>query len=619
VSAGYEVAARLRDADVLLVVPPFAWQDRPALGVHLLQGIARQVGLETQVLYTNVLFAAWFGEALHTMLTRLQYGLFLGERVFARAAFGGPALGRDNGAALASRFEALRQTAERSGTQLELDVEQLRAIEREIPAWLDSFLPAIAARGHRVVGCSTSFEQTSASLAILHGIKRARPEALAILGGANCEGEMAEGVCSLTDVVDHVFSGESEVTFRSFLEGLERGERPETRIVVGAPCTDLDALPTPDYADYYDQLRAWTPQATFATSIQLSYETSRGCWWGQKSHCTFCGLNGQGMASREKTADRVMAELAELLAAHPTRLVQMTDNIMPRAYFRTLLPRLEATFPDVTIMYEQKANLSLADVRRLVAAGIREIQPGIEALSTGLLALMRKGTTAAQNIALLRYARAAGMRLSWNLLVGFPNDERAFYEETLELLPLLAHLQPPHPPCPVVIDRFSPYFDHPERHGIRDVRPFWFYENVLPETAQVAKVAYHFEGSFPSAAHDHPELVRAIAEVVHAWRRSFYRRPAELRVIRHAGGYLLVDSRGLPGTTGEQPLDEEQAIAALVTRPARATTAVTAWALANKVAIERDGKIVALAIAEPGLLAELESRTPTPRPLALVS
>jgi hypothetical protein len=49
---------------------------------------------------------------------------------------------------------------------------------------------------------------------------------------------------------------------------------------------------------------------------------------------------------------------------------------------------------------------------------------------------MAKGTTAAQNLALLRYARAAGRRLDWNLLCGFPNDQLSFYLETAELLPI---------------------------------------------------------------------------------------------------------------------------------------------------------------------------------------
>jgi len=617
----YDVAARLRRADVAFVVPPFSWQDRPALGVHLLQGITREVGLEAHVIYTNILFAAWFGEDLHSVLARLQYGLFLGERLFARAAFGGPPLGRDGGAALVAKLEAAERLAERTGVGVGIDLAAIRAIEADIPAWLESFVPSVATAGYRVIGATSSFEQTAASIAMLRAIKARDPTIIAVMGGANCEGEMAEGICSLGDVVDVVFSGESEETFRDHVTDLVGGRKPPERIVYGQPCTNLDALPTPDYADYYEQLRAWVPGTKLLSDelVYLTYETSRGCWWGERSHCTFCGLNGQGMASREKSAARVLDELPRLLASHPTRKVAMTDNIMPRDYFRTLLPRLADTLPGVSIMYEQKANLKLGDVRDLVRAGVREIQPGIEALSTGLLKLMRKGTTAAQNIALLRFARATGLRLHWNLLVGFPGDELAFYEETLELLPLLVHLQPPHPPCSVVFDRFSPYFDRPAEFGITDLRPFWFYRDVLPENAQIEKLAYHFEGTFSSAAHDHPDVVRQIGEAVHSWRRRFYARPPELRVLRDQQDFLLVDSRGLPGLPTEQPINRAQARAALVTSSLRGEDAARAWALHHRVAIERDHRSVALAISEPALIAELELERPPSDALLLVS
>ena len=58
----------------------------------------------------------------------------------------------------------------------------------------------------------------------------------------------------------------------------------------------------------------------------------------------------------------------------------------------------------------------------LKQAGVDSIQPGIEALSTSYLERMRKGVTAAMNIALLRYAISADLSLSWNLLYDFPGS-----------------------------------------------------------------------------------------------------------------------------------------------------------------------------------------------------
>ena len=627
----HDLRSVLRPATIALIVPPFAWTDRPSLGLHLLQGIARRRGIEVQVVYANLWFAARFDEGTHTTLCRLQNGMFLAERMFARAAYGTPVLGRDGGAGLVAKFARLQEAYARAGVALPFDVDTLRRLESRMGDWLDSLVPALAA--YPIVGCTSSFEQNAAAIAILARAKQLRPDVITLLGGANCEDEMADGVLSLSDAIDHVFSGESEATFDAFLDEHAAGRR-SPRILRGTPATDLDGLPTPDYADYYAQLAAFLPHSRLHTHglTCLAYETSRGCWWGQKSHCTFCGLNGQGMAFRAKSPDRVLAELQTLVAAHPkadagdvavtaggtlqgarrtgTRLVTMTDNIMPHSYFRSLLPRLATELPGVTLMYEQKANLTLAQCAALVQAGITEIQPGIEALSTSLLARMAKGTTAAQNIALLRYAKITGLYLYWNLLYGFPGDQRADYEETIELMPLLVHLQPPVTACQVVFDRFSPYFDRPEQHGIRELSPMPFYAEVLPERAAVREVAYHFEGVCDTAIGREPALLDALKRELGAWRARFHARvPAEL-VVRRLDGrrYELVDTRGVPGAPERQEIDEHQARQALLPRPAR--TADSAWALASKVAVVRDRKVVPLATAEADLLEELERSQP---------
>src|SRR6201999_2928669 len=140
-----------------------------------------------------------------------------------------------------------------------------------------------------------------------------------VLGGANCEGEMAEGLLGLGASIDYIFSGESEETFPAFLEAVLAGERPDNRIINGRPCNDMDGLPTLSSAEFFEQRPAYLPEATSARSTLLSYETSRGCWWGQKQHCTFCGLNGEGMAFRQKSPERVIRELKTLLEESPTR------------------------------------------------------------------------------------------------------------------------------------------------------------------------------------------------------------------------------------------------------------------------------------------------------------
>ena len=595
--------------DALIVVPPFAGLDRPSLAAHLLQACAREAGFTVHVLYANLLLAANIGEINYEAVCYAPTGALLGERFFARAAFDAPAFGRNAGS-----YEAyFRRLEDKYHGTLKVDLDDLRRLEPLALEWADSLANEISSRAFRVVGATSTFEQTAASVALLTRVKQARPDIITILGGANCEGQMAEGILSLGAEIDYVFSGESELSFPGFLSQVQRGTAPPGPIVRGEPCMDLDALPPIDYSEFYSQFEALLPESAIMESgvLWLPFETSRGCWWGEKHHCTFCGLNAQTMKHREKSPDRVIADLRVLLEKHPTRRVCMVDNIMPRAYLRTLAPRLAQELPDTHIFYEQKANLSLDQVVALVEAGISEIQPGIEALSTPLLRLMDKGVSARQNIALLRYARAAGMALNWNLLYAFPGDRIEDYEQTLALLPLLRHLNPPGGLSHLSIDRFSPYFDHAERYRITDPRPMEGYASVLPERADIGKLAYHFTADYPSASRESKELIARLEDEVHAWINSWRSEedplPALALTSLTDSDFMLIDTRGLPASEPVQFLNHEQASMALAGCRLADRDPVAEWALEKELVVELDGFLVPLATAEPALIRQFEA------------
>jgi len=611
----------LPEADCLLVVPPAARLNWPALGVHQLQACAREAGFEVAILYLNVLYGALVGAEAYAAISIAPTDWLLGERLFARAAFDAPPLGFAS-----SRFLTLMEEAAAvwSGT-----VEHERHAERPFPtegeprirhedllAWearafefAEWVAARIAERGYPVVGATSHFDQTAASLAVLSRVKALRPGTRIIIGGANCEAEMALGIRSLSSDLDHVFSGESEETFVQFLQDIHGDRDPGPAIIRGAPCTDLDALPTPRFEEYFAQVAA-QPALTGA-ELWVAYETSRGCWWGQKHHCTFCGFNALGMAFREKSPDRVLEELGEILAAAPTRRIQMTDNIMPWRFHQTVIPRMPEVLGEVRIWYEMKANLTLSQVKGLRDTGDMTIQAGIEALDTELTQLTRKGVPARQNVALLRYARTVGMKVQWNLLWGLPGDAEDPYRRTLDLLPKLRHLCPPYMLTHLILDRYSPYHSDPEAFGITDVRPLDCYPDVFPSHADLDRLAYHFQARYPSASHDALPLMAAINTEIGQWQRAWRgdprKRPMLMVTRAGPGRYVLADTRGL----GKPPtlyLDEAQARAVLVGGP-RDRVHAGAWAIENTYAADLDGWCVPLAVAPYPLLVEFEAQS----------
>lgn len=589
-------------AEVLLVVPPFGGIDRPSLGAHLLQACALEAGFSVDVFYANLAFARCIGERAYEALAYAPACSLIGERIFARTAYGAPSLGRNR--------ESIDSALDEVCAAAALTRSQLEAIEQCAGDWVRLTAQRICAADYRVVGCSTTFEQTAASVALLRAVKDLAPATLTLLGGANCDGAMAQGILTLNPAADYVFRGESERSFVQFLQELRCGRLPATRIVSGEPCANLDALPLPDYTQFFRQVNADSVATDEPYGHWLMYETSRGCWWGEKQHCTFCGLNAQTMTLRRKSPQRVIADLRLMRERHGAMAVCMSDNIMPHEYLRTLLPKLPQELPGISLFYEIKANLSLAQVRTLVNAGVHAVQPGIEALSTRLLQAMRKGVTARQNLALLRYARACGLELRWNLLYGLPGDKAGDYEEQLALTPLLRHLEPPQGVFGVTLDRFSPYHAAPEAFGVRSVRPVSSYLDILPASASVADIAYHFDGEFDSESRSNPALIGRLRGDIADWRQAWSdaARPVLAIVAVENGNYLLLDTRGVAGCDTILQLDATAAAATLVAMPMRETREIHQWARAHKLAFVLDDWHIGLAIAEPALLEDFERR-----------
>ena len=571
--------------DALLVVPPFAGMDRPSYGLHLLQALAARAGFRCTVLYTNILFARVIGESRYSEICYSATGDLNGEKVFARAAFGDvPA--RD-----------LRSGGEPQNADL-------HAVAAD---WADEMAAAIAALDYPIVGSNLMFEQTTATVALFNRIKRLRPDMTLIVGGALCEGPMAEGIATLTDAIDAIFSGESEETFIRFLETHRRLGKAGDRIVRGKPCFDLDALPLADYGDYFHQIETFYPASEILAQklIWLPYEGSRGCWWGQKHHCTFCGINGTGMAYRQRSAAVVANDLASFTQRYPTNRVLMLDNIMPHRYFQDLLPELKHRALGLDIFYEQKANLTLRRMCALADAGVNLIQPGIEGLSDHMLELMKKGVKTSQNVAALRYARSVGVAVNWNLLYAFPGDEEDDYRQMRDLAPLLAHLNPPSGLCHLSVDRFSPYHDRPEQYGISGVRPMSAYAEVFPDSCDRERIAYHFEGDYDCAARRDQPLLGELNAAIEAWCALWdgeNTAPPTLAMRRlDDGHFLIADTRPIRAKAFHIINRARAKVVLLESAPG---TPNSAWAVRNRLAVRIGDVIVPLVVADRALFEE---------------
>ena len=98
------------------------------------------------------------------------------------------------------------------------------------------------------------------------------------------------------------------------------------------------------------------------------------------------------MTFRKKKPSRVYEELMELSGKYRCLTFNATDNIIDMDYFHELLPKLAETEVDFQIFYEVKANLRKDHIQKLAAAGVTQIQPGIESLNSEILRRCEKAS-----------------------------------------------------------------------------------------------------------------------------------------------------------------------------------------------------------------------------------
>ena len=538
---------------VVLIAPLFDLYAAPSLGVSILKASLARGGIRSKVLYPSAMLLEEIGPDLWEELASGRANSLIFECLFAPLAHKDhPPLSADlfNGNEIPEYLRDFYRAAGQAGrnlTQAMLDKALAgcrRCVER-ITAEAALLRPGI-------VGLSNTYQGANGAIALARSIKRVLPGTICVVGGSNCLGEMGRALAEGVPELDYVFQGEADFAFADFCRDiLTCGRLPATKLIACESPSDLDLVPQPDYSDYFADHDV-SPRRVF-----LPFESSRGCWWGQRRRCTFCGEPGVSEAYRFKSPERMLKELWEQKEKHPgVETFFAVDAIMPYQYYDTFLAELAANGFGGSFIYETKANLSAGQVGQMRKAGIVRIQPGIESLSSRLLQLLGKGTDAVTNIRFLRHCREAGIHPVWSLLVGIPHDRAADYGEQARLMPFIRHLAPPVI-TPVFLQRGSPYCEESGRHGITGLKPLPAYSYAFPAPLDINRLACFFHGRFASESRERPEVLAPLGQQVLLWQDSWRKEtgPPELSLTR-AGreGWQLTDTRTRDGR-GPQAID----------------------------------------------------------------
>jgi ribosomal peptide maturation radical SAM protein 1 len=495
---------------VVLITMPFMDVDRPSIQLGLLAAILQEHRFPVRTLHANLDFAARLGIDYYRALSERR-GRMVADWLFSLEAFGEEA--PDRAGRLVDDFA--EDLSYLGGSVPHWREQLIRTRREDVPAYLSDLVDSYPWNDVKVVGFTSTFQQNTASFALARRLKRRHPGLITVFGGANFDGEMGPEWVRAVDCVDVCVVGEGDITLPRLMHTLAAGAGPAgvpgtaCRVgdeVVTAPAgpalVRLDDLPAPDYTEFFDRAdRLGLLPRDGPTRVPIPFESARGCWWGAKHHCTFCGLNGSTMQFRAKSPDRVAHELAAQARRYRSFRFEAVDNILDMSYLTKLLPMLIEQETGYEIFYEVKANLTRAQLRTLAHGGVTQIQPGLKSLSSNVLGLMNKGVRAAQNINVLRWAAHYGIEVAWNILWGFPGETAQDYADQAAVLPHLVHLRPPVSAGQVWLERFSPLFaQSPTKPPERS------YRYVYPDAVDLARAAYFFEydlpGALPAATYD---------------------------------------------------------------------------------------------------------------------
>ena len=542
--AGASPVRSWANADAILVSMPFFSALTPSIQIGLLAAIGKEHSLRVDTLHLTLDFAARVGLDVYEELCD-HNGFEIGHWLFSLAAFG------DNAPDLADRFPYDFPQALGRLRQLNVDEPALCGIRRKlVPEFLADAEALVDWSQYGVVGFTSTFQQNTPALALARRLKTRFPNIVTLFGGGNLSGEMGRELIHNCPWIDYAIDGEADRAFPEFLLAMRNRNSPSCVPGVfsqdgmdagtAKPILEMNELPLPDYDEYFrraEELGILSKGER--TMIAIPFETSRGCWWGQKHHCTFCGLNREFMKFREKTTDRVLDELASLTERYGIFRFGAVDNIMPRSFLNELVPALISEERNYDLFFEIKANLTRADLRLLSEAGIRTIQPGIESFSSHVLQLMRKGVRGIQNVNLLRWGRYYGVQIRWNILWGFPGEQEADYKQQEKLVRNLLHLDPPATRGRLGLYRFSPFHFDRAKFKMQRFEPEKSLSYVYPPGMRLDNVAYFFEHEFESELPEH--VFEPLIEAVDDWKESWECGDKPWLVYRWSPGLLQIE------------------------------------------------------------------------------
>jgi ribosomal peptide maturation radical SAM protein 1 len=517
---------------VALVSMPTLSGRFPSFQLALLKPTLERAGIPAQAFSLFMYFGTHIGWKINEAIADVWPSM-VGEWIWTKAAFGDE-VDADRDEYFQQYARVFRAICDRAGCT----VEDIRRIRNEATiSFIDFCVNSIDWSRFGLIGFSVVFQQLLSSVALAKALKQRYPDIPIIMGGAGFEDDIADEIMRNCPQVDYLHCGDAELSFPDMVRRLYKGESmqglkgimwrdnsDEVSYAGRAPnFSDMNATPVPDFDEYF-YARKESSYLTFegARQVLLPIETARGCWWGEKNHCTFCGLNRSGMEFRAKDADNVIEQLEALTRRYGIFHFNAIDNILAPEYSGKLFGKLAEANTDIRLHYEVRPSISRTQLKEMRRGGLFSIQPGVESLATNILKIMRKHTTGMRNLELIKWCTYYDIHNFYNILVRFPGETVEDYRIQSDVVSKIFHLQPPYAIVKARADRGSPMYFEPEAQSVKNLRPASCYEYIFPKKRfNLERVSYYFDHQMENTVTDdqYSEIFGLVADWQESWEQ----------------------------------------------------------------------------------------------------
>jgi ribosomal peptide maturation radical SAM protein 1 len=540
-------------AKVALISTPWALFDRPSIQLGSLKAYLKSLFPDLHVeahhfflkladtigyqLYQEISKRTWLAESIYAALLHPE-AFQRSERLFLREA----------------------------GRKKILTEVDFKGLTTRVKKATDTFIHNHNWNEYMLVGFSVSLCQLTSALYFIKHIKARWIHATMAVGGAAVSGGTAAGLLEICPELDIVVTGEGELPLQHLiahlkdscnlgalppLPGISRqshSDQTDSRPAFSQMNT-LERLPVPDYDDYFKLMATLHPRHVFFPILPV--ESSRGCWWqrktgaGHTSGCAFCNLNLQWDGYRAKTPSQVVAEIDSLTSKHKLLSVSFVDNVLPKKTTHAIFKKLAGCNKDLHLFCEIRATTAWRELKTMRAAGMQEVQIGIEALSSRLLGKLHKGTSVLQNLEIMRNCEALGLVNRSNLIIHFPGSDAQDVAETLRTIEFAL----PFRPLQAVefwLGLGSPVWQRPHAFGLNAVcnHPKWAF---LFPSGIVKSVRFSIQ-SYRGNLRYQKKIWRPVIKKIKLWQKSYAELqrdpfPTPILSFRDGRDFLIIKQR----------------------------------------------------------------------------